>query len=87
MHGIDIDSHYLDNGLEVKVNGNTMTSPYTLQNGDVIIVTITSYIFKINDELYYSDETFNLSNQDIHITIECEPSLGITTTTINYTES
>lgn len=84
--GTKLDGQLLSSALEVKVNGNVVTSPYILQNGDVVTATIDSNIFEINGTLYYSAETLTLSNQDINIVTANEPSMGFTIT-INYTET
>lgn len=56
------------------VNGSTVTSPYTLQNGDVIVATSpvgdkwNGYAIICNGELYKTDGTppsISITNEDI----------------------
>lgn len=77
-------------GDNITVNGNAITSPYTLQNGDVIKVPTTNSTTTINGTSYsISDESvLNINNQDIVIS-RTGPEKVISPVpyiTINYTE-
>lgn len=72
----------------VTVNGNAVTSPYTLQNGDVIVATsplgtvwdsggpngdlYTSYSLTCNGESYSSSIDLSITNSDIDISCESQ---------------
>lgn len=72
------------------VNGNTVTSPYTLQNGDVIKVpTLTKTTINGTSYSTFDESTLNISGEDIIVsrsgvekTTEPVPYI-----TINYTEN
>ena len=75
----------------VTVNDNNATSPYTLQNGDIIKVPTLTQGITINGTSYStrSENVLNISNEDITVvrtgaekTIDPVPYI-----TINYTES
>lgn len=74
----------------ITVNGNTVTSPYTLQNGDVIKVpTLTKTTINGTSYSTFDKSTLNISGEDITVsrsgaekTIEPVPYI-----TINYTEN
>lgn len=93
-----MSSHTLtctDDAITITVNGNTVTSPYTLQNGDVIVLKRPSSpwynaIITAGSETYDTDTNsgpFNISNSDILVargTTQPSPSLSVGVT-INYT--
>lgn len=75
----------------VTVNGNDATSPYTLQNGDIIKVPTLTQGITINGTSYdmRSENVLNISDEDITVirtgaekTVDPVPYI-----TINYTES
>ena len=70
---------------DATVNGNTVTSPYTLQNGDTIELVYGGGTITVNGTTYSETQTISLSNVDIVATVNRQPPL-ITTLTINYTE-
>lgn len=75
--------------VNVKVNGVVVTSPHTLQNGDVIVAhwALEDESIIVNGTRYSShDTTLNLSNTDINITTGSGSSVDSITVTINYTE-
>lgn len=56
-------------GVTCTVNGESVTSPYTLKNGDVIFLSCgMAYELVINDN-YVSSETISLSDTDIVVTV------------------
>lgn len=76
-------------GDKVTVNDNIITSPYTLQNGDVIKVPTLTQGITINGTSYStrSENVLSISNEDITVirtgaekTIDPVPYI-----TINYT--
>ena len=77
---------------KIDVNGNDVTSPYTLQNGDVINVpTITEGIV-INGTSYSTgyEGSLNIKSEDIAITRTgpertIDPDRPMTYITIHYT--
>jgi len=74
----------------IKVNGKSVTLPYILKNGDIIIVQSTDfYGFSVNGETYYKDATINLSNTDISLSGSVPNKAMLNNyiiVTINYTE-
>lgn len=70
---------------EATVNGNTVTSPYTLQNGDTIVLVYAAGTITVNGTTYSETQTISLSNVDIVVTAKRQSPLS-TTLTINYTE-
>lgn len=74
----------------ITVNGNAVTSPYTLQNGDVIKVpTLTKTTINGTSYSTFDESTLNISGEDITVsrsgtekTTEPVPYI-----TINYTEN
>lgn len=84
-----------DDAIVITANGTTVTSPYTLQNGDVIVLKRTSSpwynaIITAGSETYDTDTNtgpFNISNSDILVargTTQPSPGLNMGIT-INYT--
>ena len=81
------------------VNGSTVTSPYTLQNGDVIVATSpvgdkwNGYAIICNGELYKTDGTppsISITNEDIVLSCTTYAYVDPTAAeayvlTINYT--
>ena len=70
---------------EATVNGNTVTSPYTLKNGDTIVLVYAAGTITVNGTTYSETQTISLSNVDIVVTATRQSPLS-TTLTINYTE-
>lgn len=84
-----------DNAVVITVNGTTVTSPYTLQNGDVIVLKRTSpyynVIITVGEDTYDTDITsppIDIANSDIVIIrgeVNNSPGLAMSGFTINYT--
>ena len=70
----------------VTVNNQSVTSPYTLKNGDVIKASADPYYIYVNGEQYYGDQTINISDKDIVITSD-EQSDAYCSVTINFTQT
>ena len=74
----------------VTVNDNNVTSPYTLQNGDIIKVPTLTQGITINGTSYStrSENVLSISNEDITVTrIGPEKTIDpVPYITINYTE-
>lgn len=71
-------------GVSATVNGQTVTSPYTLTENCTIVIDCTNDYLTINGTTYNSSQTIALSGVDV----VCESSLsapGNVTITINYT--
>ena len=84
--GRAVSSHTLTfETAEATVNGNTVTSPYTLQNGDTIVLVYAAGTITVNGTTYSETQTISLSNVDIVVTAKRQSPLS-TTLTINYTE-
>lgn len=75
--------------IAITVNGNEITSPYTLQNGDVIKVPTLTKV-SINGVSYstFDESTLNISGEDITIarTGAEKTTSPVPYITINYTE-
>lgn len=60
-----------DSQLTIKVNGNTVSSGYELQNGDVITATIPdgmqSYIYVNNNPYTLTSSNIDIYDESIHI--------------------
>lgn len=89
-HTLTINDQYTGY-CAVTVNGSNVTSPYTLQNGDIIKVPTLTRGITINGTSYdmRSENVLNISNEDITVirtgpekTVDPVPYI-----TINYTES
>ncbi len=88
-HTLTIEEQF-SYGDNITVNGNAVTSPYTLQNGDVIKVPTTNSTTAINGTSYSirDESVLNINNQDIVIS-RTGPEKVISPSpyiTINYTE-
>lgn len=70
----------------VTVNNQSVTSPYTLKNGDVIKASADPYYIYVNGEQYYGDQTINISDKDIVITSD-QQSDAYCSVTINFTQT
>lgn len=70
--------------VDVTVNGNDVTSPYTLSNGDVIELIYAAGTITVNGVTYSGTQDISLSNTDIVVTAKRQSPLS-TTVTINYT--
>lgn len=71
-------------GITATVNGQTVTSPYTLTENCTIVISCSNDYLTVNGTTYNSSQTIALSGVDI----VCESSLsapGDVTITINYT--
>ena len=71
-------------GITATVNGQTVTSPYTLTENCTIVISCSNDYLTVNGTTYNSSQTIALSGVDI----VCESSLsapGSVTVTINYT--
>ena len=80
-----VSSHTLTfETAEATVNGNTVTSPYTLKNGDTIVLVYAAGTITVNGTTYSETQTISLSNVDIVVTGTRQSPLS-TTLTINYT--
>lgn len=89
-HTLTIEEQF-SYGDNITVNGNSVTSPYTLQNGDVIKVPTTNSTTTINGTSYSirDESVLNINNQDIVIS-RTGPEKVISPSpyiTINYTEN
>lgn len=63
----------------VTANGTTITSPYTLKNGDTIVVSWTSsslYPF-VNNSQVNSGTVLDLADTDIEVTLQAMGGGGI----------
>ena len=69
----------------VTVNNQSVTSPYTLKNGDVIKASADPYNIIVNGTSYTLDQTINISDKDIVITDE--QSDMYCDVTINFTQT
>ena len=69
---------------DATVNGNDVTSPYTLQNGDVIKLVYAAGTITVNGVTYSETQDISLNNTDIVVTAKRQSPLS-TTVTINYT--
>lgn len=86
-----------DDAVVITVNGTTVTSPYTLQNGDVIVLKRTSPYYNViitaGEDTYDTDiisPPIDIANSDIVIIrgeVNNSPGLAMSGFTINYTES
>ena len=88
-HTLTIEEQF-SYGDNITVNGNSVTSPYTLQNGDVIKVPTTNSTTTINGTSYSirDESVLNINNQDIVIS-RTGPEKVVSPVpyiTINYTE-
>lgn len=70
----------------VTVNDQSVTSPYTLKNGDVIKASADPYYIYVNGEQYYGEQTINISDKDIVITSD-QQSDAYCSVTINFTQT
>lgn len=74
----------------ILVNGKSVTLPYTLKNGDTIVIQSTDfYGFSVNGDEKYNDTTLNLSNTDIVLSGSNPIKTMVNNyivVTINYTE-
>lgn len=76
-----------DGMLIIKVNNQTVTSPYVLKNGDRITAHNSGdYTLIVNGTRYDDDVTLNLSNTDINIESTSYALNVGNTVTINYSE-
>lgn len=76
-----------DGMLIIKVNNQTVTSPYVLKNGDRITAHNSGdYTLIVNGTRYDDDVTLNLSNTDINIASTSYALNVGNTVTINYSE-
>lgn len=69
----------------VTVNNQSVTSPYTLKNGDVIKASADPYSIIVNGTSYILDQTINISDEDIVITDQ--QSDMYCNVTINFTQT
>lgn len=69
----------------VTVNNQSVTSPYTLKNGDVIKASADPYSIIVNGTSYILDQTINISDEDIVITDQ--QSDMYCNVTINFTKT
>lgn len=77
-----------DSNITITVNGSSVTtSPYNLNNGDVITATTDGYEIIINGTLYSKESTIAINNQDINIVRSKDIVLDLFSVTINYTET
>lgn len=78
-----------DSNITITVNGSSVTtSPYNLNNGDVITATTGGgYKISINGTLYGGTSTININNQDINIVRSTSETFDVLLVTINYTET
>lgn len=78
-----------DSNITITVNGSSVTtSPYNLNNGDVITATTGGgYKISINGTLYGGISTININNQDINIVRSTSETFDVLLVTINYTET
>lgn len=73
---------------QCRVNGATVTSPYTLNNGDVIEVSTGQDGFNVNGSKYTDGSELDLSDIDIVIShLGTHPGAYDIYMTINYSES
>lgn len=87
-HTLTITDQY-SYAIAITVNGNAVTSPYTLQNGDVIKVpTLTKTTINGVSYSTFDESTLNISGEDITITrTGAEKTTSpVPYITINYTE-
>lgn len=74
-----------DSAIEVKVNGTLVTSPYTLQNNDeIVLIHDTSYLIVNGVSYTTSGQTISLSDTDIVVERGSRLPGGFSLT-INYT--
>lgn len=71
-----------ESDITTKVNGTNVTSPYTFNEGDTILLTTPSAM-KVNGTTYASDTTLTLSGEDINVTTTGMPLTENITITIN----
>lgn len=78
-----------DSNIIITVNGSSVTtSPYNLNNGDVITATTDGgYKIRINGTLHGGENTININNQDINIVRSTAETFDVLLVTINYTET
>ena len=75
-----------DENCSVTVNNTSVTSPYTLKNGDVIKASADPYCIYVNGTEYYStNNVVNISDKDIVITDQ--QSDAFCEVTINFTQT
>ena len=71
----------------VTVNNTSVTSPYTLKNGDVIKASADPYYIYVNGTEYYStNNVLNISDKDIVITSD-QQSDAYCSVTINFIQT
>lgn len=75
--------------LVITVNGNDVELPYTLQNGDSILVRLMTRgeSIKVNGEIVKGGTVVKLQDTDIEVTQTLEKGENRPSITINYTES
>lgn len=78
-----------DSNIIITVNGSSVTtSPYNLNNGDVITATTSGgYKIDINGTLYGDEDTITINSQDINIVRSTAETFDTLLVTINYTET
>lgn len=78
-----------DSNIIITINGSSVTtSPYNLNNGDVITATTGGgYKISINGTLYGGESTININNQDIDIARSTAETFDSLLVTINYTQT
>lgn len=78
-----------DSNIIITINGSSVTtSPYNLNNGDVITATTGGgYKISINGTLYGGESTININNQDIDIVRSTAETFDTLLVTINYTQT
>ena len=71
-----------ESDITTQVNGTSVTSPYTFNEGDTITLTTPSAM-KVNGTTYGSNTTLTLSGEDINVTTTGMPFTENITITIN----
>lgn len=78
-----------DSNIIITINETSVTtSPYNLNNGDVITATTGGgYKISINGTLYGGTSTININDQDINIVRSTAETFDVLLVTINYTQT
>lgn len=78
-----------DSNITITVNGSSVTtSPYNLNNGDIITATTGGgYKISINGKLYGGINTININDQDINIVRSTAETFDVLLVTINYKQT
>lgn len=89
LGGTSMKKLTFDSNIIITVNGSSVTtSPYNLNNGDVITATTDGgYKIRINGTLHGGENTININNQDINIVRSTAETFDVLLVTINYTET